>query len=185
MRHAKSDSDQNIDPESMLDSWYRNHSSELRAYIFKHLRDRELAEDLLHDTFLVAAGKLEQYIETGQSRAFLYSITNKLMLSAARRRRRIANRQVIGDVDFFVSPAARPLSDDSERQLHHKNLTDALDLLPLNDRKIIELRFSMKLKFEKIADLLNVPMNTAISRLHRAISKIRKQMTRTQPAKSE
>ena len=184
MRHAKRDSDHNFDAESMLDSWYRNHSNELRAYISKRLRDRELAVDLLHDTFLIAAKKLDQYIETGQSRAFLYSIAKNLMLSAARRRKRTANH-VISDENTFASPAAVPLSGDSERHQHHNNLADAIDLLPLNDREIIELRFSMKLKFESIADVLNVPMNTAISRLHRAISKIRKQLTRTQSTKTQ
>lgn len=180
MRHANRDSDRDSDPQSMLDSWYRNYSGELRAFICKRLRDPELADDLLHDTFVVAATKSNQYTESGQSRAFLNSIAKKLMLSATRlKRRRNTTHQRITDEASIRDSSVKPDPQENEQQQNKMQISDAIEQLPSNDRKIIELRFHEKLKFGSIARILQIPTNTAISRLHRAISKIRRQLHRT------
>ena len=55
----------------------------------------------------------------------------------------------------------------------------ALNDLPLDHRAVIVLRFYLDLPLEEVADILDIPVGTAKSRLHRAIASLRGSMAPT------
>ncbi len=70
----------------LFDRYHR----ELYGYLAKMLRDRELAEDLLQETFLRAFRARQQLSRIENPRAWLYRIATNLALDAIKRRRRFA-----------------------------------------------------------------------------------------------
>ena len=48
--------------------------------------------------------------------------------------------------------------------------------LPESLREIVVLRLASGLKFEEIAELLHIPLGTALSRMHAAIQRLREML---------
>ena len=70
-----------------------------------------------------------------------------------------------------MTPAANP--DDEGFRIA---LSDALGELPPDQRTVVHLRLWEDLKFEEIADLLSISLNTAASRYRYGIDKLRQRL---------
>ena len=55
-------------------------------------------------------------------------------------------------------------------------LRAAVAALPEKLREVVVLRLSTDLRFEEIADLLQIPLGTALSRMHAALQDLRKRL---------
>ena len=66
----------------------------------------------------------------------------------------------------------RGFVEHEERQ----RLLAALARLPQPQREVVVLRLSAELKFEEIAELLQIPLGTALSRMHAALRHLRKEL---------
>ena len=77
-----------IDPDEIT-RLYDRHASELMAFIFAHVKSRETAEDLLHDTFInLMRFSHERTIDYSNLRALLYKIARNLSIDHLRRENR-------------------------------------------------------------------------------------------------
>jgi RNA polymerase sigma-70 factor (ECF subfamily) len=66
---------------------------------------------------------------------------------------------------------------DGARALADRDLVEReLNELPLDHRAVIVLRFYLDLPLDAVADILDIPVGTAKSRLHRAIASLRASM---------
>jgi RNA polymerase sigma-70 factor (ECF subfamily) len=57
-----------------------------------------------------------------------------------------------------------------------EKLRRAIEQLPEPQRQVLMLRYYGNLKFIEIADLLGCPLNTALGRMHKAVTKLRELM---------
>lgn len=57
------------------------------------------------------------------------------------------------------------------------DLQDALDMLPIQDKAIVTMKYFEDKKIEEIADILNENVNTIKSKLYRSMKKLRIQLT--------
>ncbi len=55
-------------------------------------------------------------------------------------------------------------------------MQDCLAELGDMEREIILLRYYSELSFREIADMLDIPLGTALSRVHRALARMRRQL---------
>ena len=80
---------------------YEDHKDEIFRHCYFHTFDRELAKDLLQETFL----KTWEYIVAGNDienvRAFLYRVATNLVINAAKKKKEQSKRESFGLYDTF------------------------------------------------------------------------------------
>jgi RNA polymerase sigma-70 factor (ECF subfamily) len=135
-------------------------------------RNRADAEDLVQDTYVKAFRHSGQFKRGTNLRAWLYTILHNTW----RNRRRDASREAV-DVDsdqVEQLAASGPGHEDVEtperilmRSTLDADLQAALDSLPDAFRNAVWLRDVEEFTYAEIAEMLNVPIGTVMSRISR------------------
>ena len=147
------------------------------------------AEDLVQETCLRALRGMQHLRSDESAKAWLFTILRNVWLNQLRQRR---SAPEIVDLD---SPAGRANEPDDQSQdphtdyinkLEREQVRFAIQKLPVEYREIIILREYEELSYQEIADLLNCPIGTVMSRLARARSRLRDVLASgTMPAQHE
>ena len=74
------------------------------------------------------------------------------------------------------APQIFEASDDTDEEVFRRALSDALAELPEEQRAAVHLRLWEGMKFEEIAELLGISLNTVASRYRYAIDKLRQRL---------
>lgn len=134
------------------------------------------AEDAAQEAFMKAFAALPRFRADAPFRPWLLTI----VANEARNRRRSANRRealALRSPDAGVagqgetSPEVAVLARERRSEL-----LNALNRLPEADREVISYRYLLELSEVETAAVLGVPVGTAKSRLHRALSRLRELM---------
>lgn len=152
-------------------------------FIWRSLRGlgvpASIADDATQQVFLIASSKLET-IAIGAERAFLFStargVASNLRRSIARRREDAAD---VGTLALAADGAPDPEQALAAAQ-GRKLLEDVLESLPEDLRTVFVLFELEGLTTVAIAELLDVPVGTAASRLRRAREEFQSIVTRLQ-----
>jgi RNA polymerase sigma-70 factor (ECF subfamily) len=94
---------------------YDLHQRELFTFALRCSRDREIAEDLVHEAFLRLIVEFEAGREPDNVRAWLYRVTANLNISRARRAA-VAHKQAGELASRETAPGPEPLFLDHERR---------------------------------------------------------------------
>ncbi|MDQ6785939.1 MAG: RNA polymerase sigma factor [Acidobacteriota bacterium] len=136
-------------------------------------RDRETAEDLTQETFIQALKSFHRYTPDTNCRAWLVTILYHLN---AKRRYKLGRLKLVEDVEeqiaqtvAFVPPIAEELKDEE--------ILQALEKLPQTFRDVVVLTDVEEFSYKEVAALLEVPIGTVMSRLHRGRRLLRQQLT--------
>jgi RNA polymerase sigma-70 factor (ECF subfamily) len=132
------------------------------------LRDRELARDAVQDALIRAWRDLPGLREPDRFAAWLHRLTVNACLDIVRRRRRRPIEVVLGAVAVATSPdASRELAERDE-------LEQALARLEPELRALVVLHHYLGMPLPEASASLNIPLGTAKSRLHRALTGLRR-----------
>jgi len=136
----------------------------------------EDALDLLQDAFLRAFEKLDRFHGESSFYTWIYRIAVNLALSG-RRRRRTTLRLGGSGRDSAPDPADDPATSDPSLPLEHAErdalIQAALNALADDHRAVVVMKEFDGLRYEEIASILNIPVGTVRSRLHRARLELR------------
>jgi RNA polymerase sigma-70 factor (ECF subfamily) len=160
------------------------------------LRAKGGASDLVQETFLEAqrdfgefAGDSERELLAWLRHRLRYRV-GKFVRSYRQTARRAAGREVPLDDDPSSAPGAAPAADQtspSERVLAEERdhlLEQAMERLPAEYRRVIELRYHQGLSFEEIGRVLARTPNAARKLWVRAIDRLKRDLrggTRDEP----
>jgi RNA polymerase sigma-70 factor (ECF subfamily) len=133
------------------------------------LRDRQEADDLVHDCIVRALDRLHTKRDDADLRAWLFAIMHNLFISRTRRARVRAGTESIE----AISEAALGQRASQDDHLHWKDLLRAFDELPEEQRSVLLLVTVEDLSYAEVARVLNVPIGTVMSRLSRARDRLR------------
>jgi len=133
------------------------------------LNNAAKAEDILQETFLGVARAAKSYEPRGRFRTWLFRIARNMCLNAveSERLRRAAaseSRLILLDPP---SDEPSPL-DQSGSNEFLRNLRREISGLPDRQREAISLYAFEQMPYREIADVLDVPLNTVKSLIHRA-----------------
>lgn len=148
----------------------------------KSLCKREgLAEDMVQQTFLQWARKGHSLRDKSKSKSWLFTTLYREWLSIARRETKFENVEfepdLHGGADDSAFDTARVDSDILET---------ALEELDPGFREPLLLFYGRELSYKEIAEVLDVPIGTVMSRLSRAKAALRKVLHRlVDPAELE
>lgn len=153
-----------------LDSAFRAYASYVATLAFRVLGRQDEVEDVVHDVFVAAHGKLPDH--PSEARAWLTVVTIRI----ARRRLRVRRLfRWIGLDD--VPGCAEPISDASPHQ--HALLTAlsrALDRLPVDERLAWSLRHLHHDSLDAVAVACGCSLATAKRRIASAQAKLQEVM---------
>jgi RNA polymerase sigma-70 factor, ECF subfamily len=147
---------------------YVRHKDYVVRVASRYVRSRELALDVLQETFLYLLGRFPPggpgFELTAKMTTFLYPVAKNFAITQQRKAARFEASQ---DPDELAALAPPP-SDDLGR---------LLDGLPDERREVLLLRFVDGLSLAEIAEVLGIPLGTVKSRLHLAIRSLKKSKT--------
>jgi len=125
------------------------------------------AEDLTQQVFLTAQGKLGQLRKTESVRSWLFTILRHRFAKTCRRKKPIA----AGSIELNVEniPAEVPDAEAIDREL----LQRAVGQLPPLYRAVVTMFYYEDCSYREIAEKLDVPIGTVMSRLARAKAHLR------------
>ena len=125
--------------------------------------DRELALDVLQETFLYLSRKFPGFRLTAKMTTFLYPAVRNYSIAARRKQERF-----VSEVPEEAAPASHP---------GPQQLAEILSGLPEEQREVLLLRFVDGMSMEEIAAAVRIPVGTVKSRLHYAIKTLRESET--------
>lgn len=168
-----------------FDELYRRHGPPLFAFLLVRCRDRARAEDLLQELFLRVVTHLPRYRHSGRFRGWLFRIAHRLLIDEARRRGGVvlvSSDAPVGEGDrptslgeSFAGPERLQPEHAVERGEAADAAVRALARLSPAQREVFQLR-QAGVAFKEIAQLQGVSINTALGRMHDAVTNLRRQL---------
>jgi RNA polymerase sigma-70 factor (ECF subfamily) len=146
-----------------FDALYYRYRDWVANLAYRFTGDRELALDVLQETFVYLAKKFPEFQLTARLTTFLYPAVRNLSIAA---RRKLTRYQ--GDSGIFETMTATV-----EQPATQTDLAAVLAQLQEEHREVLLLRFVDGLTLEEIAAAMSVPLGTVKSRLHYALKTLR------------
>ena len=141
--------------------------------LFRHcyfrVYDRELAKDIVRETFCRTWEFLANGREIENIRAFLYRVLHNLVVDEIRRKKSLSLERLM---DEGFSPVDNS-SPDVAQHLAAKEVMQGVELLGEPYRSAFVMRYIDELSPKEIARILGESENTVSVRIHRAIQKLR------------
>jgi RNA polymerase sigma-70 factor, ECF subfamily len=151
-------------------SLYERAFPKVYAYVAALVRDRATAEDVTSQAFERAYRKRRSYrASKGSPEAWLFGIARNAALDELRRRKRRATLEV--DPEDL---GAAPPEEQAEFTLRREVIRAALAQLSGQERDLVSLKFAGGLSNAELGNVLGLSESNAGTRLHRAITKLRK-----------
>ncbi|MDB4558621.1 sigma-70 family RNA polymerase sigma factor [Amylibacter sp.] len=144
-----------------------DHLEDLLVYAHHLTRDREQAEDLVQDVVLHILSRETCLSDVANPRAYMATTLRNLFLDQTRKRGRIPSMVSIDDHE----PA--DMSGDAFSELACAETLAAIGRLPEEYRTVMRLRVNVGMSYSDMADRLDLPIGTVMSRISRARSKLR------------
>jgi RNA polymerase sigma-70 factor (ECF subfamily) len=133
---------------------------------------REEAEDLVQETYARAFRSWRSYTPGTNLRAWLMRILTNLNIDRGRREQRSPDMQPMEEGDYYLYNRLEQsgAADDEERvveRLSQDSIVEALASVPHDFRDVIVLVDIGDFSYQEAAQILDVPIGTVMSRLHR------------------
>ena len=162
-----------------LEGRYR---SAIYHIVFKIVRDKETADDLVQETFMKAFSSLHSYRSEYRFSTWLYKIAANSSIDFLRKKRikALSLDQEIETGNGKVEIEVPDYSYHPEREFVRKQqkftINEAIESLPSKYREVIVYRHKDDKSYEEIADLLHMPVGTVKARIFRARELLKKKL---------
>ncbi len=152
----------------LVDRYY----DRLYVYLLRFLKDSDMAEDLLQETFLRVWKKRNEFRNIASFSTWIYTIAGNLARSEWRRRKRwrmfrLGPSENEEEPDFELPHEGLTPDRTVENRMAVEDLIHELERLPERYRQVVILRDIQGMTYEEIAGIVQVPVGTVKSRLNR------------------
>lgn len=163
--------------EAALGELYDRHAGLVLSVALRVVGDRELAEEILQDTFLRCWRGAETYRSgRGQVIGWLMGIARNRsidMLRSRQHKARLREQVVLPEGD---EAGAFGESDESEAVILRQMVSAAMATLPLAQRQVVELAYYGGMSQAEIAKVTGEPLGTVKSRTRIAMDQLRENL---------
>jgi RNA polymerase sigma-70 factor (ECF subfamily) len=154
--------------------------------VARHLAgSREEAEELVQETYARAFRSWRSYTPGTNLRAWLLRILTNLNIDRGRRQQRTPPMQGLEANDYFLYDRLSESDDgptDEERvveRLSQDDIVSALSAVPHDFRDVIVLVDIGDFSYQDAAQILDIPIGTVMSRLHRGRRILKRELAET------
>ena len=140
----------------------------LKRYARSLTRNEAEAEDLVHDTVVLAYEGRDSFRPDGDLRRWLFAVLHNAFVSRTRRRR--SDQARLDRVAEIQDPEFPP---EQEARVRLSQVRSAFLGLPAEQREVLHLVAIEGVAYGDAAQILNIPVGTLMSRLGRARAALR------------
>ena len=148
-----------------LEELYHRTRTAVYGLVLSYLKHPQDAEDVTQDAFVRIWDTAASYRPQGKPMAWLLTVARNLALMRLRER---GKTQELTDEEWSALPARAPDVTPEDRHV----LRAALSLLSEQERQVVMLHAVTGLKHREIAQLLELPLATVLSKYRRALKKL-------------
>lgn len=154
----------------------------LHQVCYRMLGNKEEAEDAAQEAFIKAYIHLHTYDQKRKFSTWLYRIATNLCIDRIRKKKPdyYLDAEVPGTegLDMYSQLAADELlpEEELERMELQERIQYEISRLPDKYRAVIILKYIEELPLQEISDILDIPLGTVKTRVHRGREALRKQL---------
>ena len=147
------------------------HHQALFRYAYRLSGSAADAEDLTQQAFLIAQQKIGQVRQVGSRRSWLFTVLRNCFLKSCRRR----GPALAEDIELDIEAIAQPTAGNglADGPLDGQKVQAAINSLPEEFRLVVLMFYFEELTYKEIAQKLELPIGTVMSRLSRAKGRLR------------
>jgi len=149
---------------------------------FRMLNNRQEAEDVVQETFLRVYKNLDRFDETMKFSTWIYRIATNLCIDRLRKRKPVysldADSPEHEGLDGYSmipsdnrTPESEMLMTETQRIIHQ-----AIESLPPKYKTVMTLRYLQDMSLQEVGDVLDMPVTTIKTRVHRGREFLRKKL---------
>ncbi|MBE6205999.1 MAG: RNA polymerase sigma factor [Rikenellaceae bacterium] len=155
------------------------HSRRVRDYIRMMVKDNDVADDLMQETFIKAVRHIDEgrYADSGKFLSWVLRIAHNQVIDFFRQKKSSksiseseAGYGILGTLRF----AENNVEDRIVASQIESDVRRLVDELPDEQREVVMLRYFSGMSFQEIADQTEVSINTALGRMRYALINLRK-----------
>ena len=160
---------------------YERHLRGLLNFFFRLCWDASMAEDFAQEVLLRVYKSGKHWEPNAKFTTFLYRIARNFWIDHCRllstQKEKVSlNAQPTGDGETSLIDRLpddiKPPEDDLDRRELYGAIMKALEQLPEEQRMVFVLSEIEEMKYQEIAEVMDVPVGTIKSRMHTAVAKL-------------
>lgn len=151
---------------------YNEFADDIYRWLFVHVRDVELAEDLTADTFLKAWKQFDTF-DRKHPRGWLYTIARNTLTDYWRKKKPVALDESVEIIDEETPTNEEVL----ELKFEAKRAAQAIVRLPKDMKSVVTLRFMQGYSVKQTAEALGMSEANVRVVQYRALKRLRKELT--------
>jgi RNA polymerase sigma-70 factor (ECF subfamily) len=151
---------------------YDFYSQRIYAFLLSRLRHKQIAEDLLQETFIKAWKALPNFHNEGNFNAWLYRIATNNMNDLFRKNTSKPEALALEE-DFIIEDKAAKPDEEFDNSLSEVTMQQALDQLPATYRQVLTLRFKEGLSTKDVGLAVNKSSIAVRLIQYRALKKLK------------
>jgi RNA polymerase sigma-70 factor (ECF subfamily) len=160
---------------------YDRHAQRLWRYLYRHVGNSAVADDLLQDVWLAVVGQAARYEVRARLTTWLFTLAHNRMVDYCRTHKAHASLDEPDDeghvwAENLCAPSGYGPVRQIESREQAQRLLAALDALPLPQREAFVLQAETGMSVADIAEVTGVGLETAKSRLRYARAALRRQL---------
>lgn len=145
----------------------------MTAFAVMLTRNRQSADDLVHDTVVRALSREELFAPGTNLKAWLFTIMRNLHINNLR----TGHRSRVVDIDDDLLPNLASAAPNQEHRLVLKELFHAIGTLNRDQQEVLSLVVGQDMSYEEAAEICGCPIGTVRSRLARARRELERMLT--------
>ncbi len=163
-----------IEKQEIFDQEFLPHIHAMYNFGYRLTLDRDDAKDLVQDTYFKAFRFIESFQKGTNAKAWLFRILKNSFINDYRKKTKEPNKVDYQEVESYynsedVNRQITPdLRVDALKDMIGDEISNALNALDVDFRTVIILCDLEGFKYEEMAKILDIPIGTVRSRLHRA-----------------
>lgn len=169
--------------QEVFDGEFMPHINSMYNFAYRLTFDEDDAKDLVQDTYLKAYRFIDSFQQGTNAKAWLFRILKNSFINDYRKKKKEPAKVDYQEVETFYN------SEDVDRQITPDlrvealqdmmgdEISNALNSLDVDFRTVIILCDLEGFKYDEMAKILDIPIGTVRSRLHRARNLLKEKLT--------
>jgi RNA polymerase sigma-70 factor (ECF subfamily) len=150
---------------------YEEHSDAILRYCIFQTSNRDVALDILQDTFTKTWLYLQDGKEIDNIKAFLYKVAKNLIIDYRRKKKSYSLDAITETgVDFEGEDEEENITGNFDKEF----VVGKLEKLEESDREILTMRYINEMSIKEIAEMIELTPNNVSVKIHRAVERLKK-----------
>lgn len=172
-----------IEKGEIFNNEFLPHINSMYNFGYRLTLDRDDAKDLVQDTYLKAYRFIESFQKGTNAKAWLFRILKNSFINDYRKKSKEPNKVDYQEVETYYNSEEvdRQITPDlrveSLKDMIGDEISNALNSLDVDFKTVIILCDLEGFKYEEMAKILDIPIGTVRSRLHRARNLLKEKLS--------